>query len=321
MQTREILEKYGLRHITSHGRNWMASCPWHKDKTPSFGMNKESGAWQCFSCKAAGPHVVSFVAKVEKCSDTEAAKKIYGGEESEVKYHRMINWVRTKLGADRIDPKETPYIPGNLQLIPWRKSDEAFRWLGDNRITSKTADQYHLQYSTKGTYEGYLAVPIWDTQGRIWTYEFRRVKGEGKKVLYLPGAKMSSVVYNLDSIQENWCYLVEGCKDTWALYQHNAPVVSCFGTHISQNQIKLLISKGIDSVVIFFDGDEAGQDATWGSKKSRSKGAVGKLSEWFDVSVTLCPSGKDPHDLAWDELEDILQGTKEARTLQPTARI
>jgi DNA primase len=311
METRDVLEKYGLRNIMPHGKNWMASCPWHKDRTPSFGMNKTNGAWQCFSCKAAGPHLISFVAKMEKCSDREAAKKIFGGEESEIKYQRMLAWVKTKLGADRVEPKKTPYIPGNLKLIPWASSPDARHWLQDNRIKKATADKFHLQYSDSGFYQGYLGIPIWDTQGRIWTYEFRKVIGDGKKVLYLPEAMMSSVVYNLDSVTEDWCFIVEGCKDTWALHEHGVPVVSCFGTHIGIKQIRLLLSKGIDSVVLFFDGDKAGQEAIWGSKGSRTKGILNKLQEWFNVSVANCPEGKDPHDLGWNTLEDIIVGTKQ----------
>jgi DNA primase len=312
METHDILEKYGVRNIVSHGKNWMASCPWHKDKTPSFGMNKDSGAWQCFSCKAAGPHLISFVAKMEKCSDRDAAKKIYGGEESEIRYHRMLKWVKTKLGTKTIEPKETPYIPGNLNLIPWNKSSVARKWLQENRIAKKTAEKFHIQYSESGFYEGYLGIPIWDTQGRIWTYEFRRVSGEGKKVLYLPEAKMSSVVYNLDSISKDWCFIVEGCKDTWAVWEHDVPVVSCFGTHIGMKQIRLLLSKGIDTVVLFFDGDKAGQEAIWGSKGSKTKGILHKLQEWFTVNVANCPEGMDPHDLSWNTLQDIIEGTVDA---------
>lgn len=36
------------------GREFLCNCPFHDDREPSFSINTESGAWQCFGCKEKG---------------------------------------------------------------------------------------------------------------------------------------------------------------------------------------------------------------------------------------------------------------------------
>ena len=42
------------------GSNWMACCPFHKEKTPSFSVNPQLGIYKCFGCGAGGD-ALSFI--------------------------------------------------------------------------------------------------------------------------------------------------------------------------------------------------------------------------------------------------------------------
>ena len=54
------------------GKNWFAwngLCPFHQDKSAgSFFVNKETGAYRCFSCGEAGGDIISFHEKTSNLS-------------------------------------------------------------------------------------------------------------------------------------------------------------------------------------------------------------------------------------------------------------
>ena len=63
--TRQAAERYGI-HV---GRNGMACCPFHHDKTPSMKLDRR---YHCFGCGADGD-VIDFVSRLEQATPKEAA--------------------------------------------------------------------------------------------------------------------------------------------------------------------------------------------------------------------------------------------------------
>ncbi len=57
-----------LRHS---GANFMARCPFHGEKTPSFNVNRNLQIYKCFGCGESGD-VIKFVEKYESCTFYEA---------------------------------------------------------------------------------------------------------------------------------------------------------------------------------------------------------------------------------------------------------
>ncbi len=57
------------------GREYMALCPFHKEKTPSFTINNEKGFYHCFGCGAHGD-VINFVKEYEGVGYREAIEKL-----------------------------------------------------------------------------------------------------------------------------------------------------------------------------------------------------------------------------------------------------
>ena len=66
--TRQAAEHYGI-HV---GRNGMACCPFHKDKTPSLKVDKR---FHCFGCQADGD-VIDFAARLFDLSGVDAARRL-----------------------------------------------------------------------------------------------------------------------------------------------------------------------------------------------------------------------------------------------------
>jgi len=56
-------------------RNYKSSCPFHKEKTASFSINKDKQIYKCFGCGASGD-AISLVSKLLEINNYEAAKQI-----------------------------------------------------------------------------------------------------------------------------------------------------------------------------------------------------------------------------------------------------
>src|ERR1043165_9472050 len=61
--------------LKKRGRNYMARCPFHQERTPSFAVNPEMGVFKCFGCGAGGD-AFKFVMLTEGLTYPEAIHKI-----------------------------------------------------------------------------------------------------------------------------------------------------------------------------------------------------------------------------------------------------
>jgi DNA primase len=59
--------------LKKKGANWMACCPFHKEKTPSFSVSPSKDIFYCFSCSKGGS-VFNFVMEMERVSFPEAVR-------------------------------------------------------------------------------------------------------------------------------------------------------------------------------------------------------------------------------------------------------
>ncbi|MEM9693002.1 MAG: CHC2 zinc finger domain-containing protein [Myxococcota bacterium] len=59
--------------LKKQGRRWVGLCPFHKERTPSFSVNRERGLFHCFGCKESGG-AIDYVMKVEGLRFPEAVQ-------------------------------------------------------------------------------------------------------------------------------------------------------------------------------------------------------------------------------------------------------
>jgi DNA primase len=57
--------------LKQRGANYLALCPFHAEKTPSFSVNRQGQFFHCFGCKKSGD-VFDFVMAMEGISFGEA---------------------------------------------------------------------------------------------------------------------------------------------------------------------------------------------------------------------------------------------------------
>jgi DNA primase len=68
-----IIQPYA--ELKKKGSNWMACCPFHQEKTPSFSVNPSKGFYKCFGCGKGGT-VFNFLMEMEGLSFPEAIKRV-----------------------------------------------------------------------------------------------------------------------------------------------------------------------------------------------------------------------------------------------------
>ena len=68
-----IIQPYA--ELKKKGTNWMACCPFHQEKTPSFSVNPSKGFYKCFGCGKGGS-VYNFLMDMEGLNFPEAIKRV-----------------------------------------------------------------------------------------------------------------------------------------------------------------------------------------------------------------------------------------------------
>lgn len=61
--------------LTRVGREWIACCPFHSDRTPSFTVNDEKGFAHCFGCGWHGD-LLDFIQDIEQVGLRQAAERV-----------------------------------------------------------------------------------------------------------------------------------------------------------------------------------------------------------------------------------------------------
>jgi len=72
----DIVEVIGDNvRLQKRGRSWLGLCPFHKEKTPSFNVNRERGFFHCFGCGESGD-AIGYLMKLEGMSFPESVRAL-----------------------------------------------------------------------------------------------------------------------------------------------------------------------------------------------------------------------------------------------------
>lgn len=149
-------------------------------------------------------------------------------------------------------------------------------------------------------FRGRIMFPILDITGRTVGFggrSFARKDGQEAKYINSPESltySKSRILYGLNFARErirktNNCILVEGYMDVIGSHQMGVTnAVASSGTALTSEQLKL-IKRYASRLILSFDGDDAGQEAT---RRSIDL-AVGA---GFGVKIVILPAEKDPSD-------------------------
>ena len=220
------------------GANFVALCPFHKEKTPSFNVNAHRQIFHCFGCGKGGD-VFTFVKEYESIDFVEAVRRLADRAKIVLEYERSPGENQTKhLKESLLQIHEqitqrwqnalANEASGQLArdyLAKRGLSEEAVKLfrlgaapdLWDDTVNWATSKGYELELVEKaglilrrqegsGHYDrfrGRLMFPICDEQGRVIGFSGRVLSGDEKAAKYVnspetPIFTKSKVFFGLD---------------------------------------------------------------------------------------------------------------------------
>jgi len=306
------------------GRNYKGLCPFHGEKTPSFNVNPDRQAFYCFGCQVGG-NAITFLMKIENLSFPEAARTLARERGIEIPETDTGERGVSERLFEASEIAQAAYraalaTPGNpaLAYLGQRGVDAASierfgigfapdRWdfvaerLREKGIPAELGERAGIlaPRPSGGHYDrlrGRVTFPIRDTRGRILGFGGRAL-AEGQEPKYLntpesPVFRKREAFYGyplaLDPIRRGGrAVVVEGYFDLIALHRAGveATLATC-GTALSAEHARDL-RRRTDEVVLFFDGDEAGQ-------RAMERALQVLLPEGLRLRAAALPAGEDP---------------------------
>lgn len=286
--------------LTRRGSNLFGLCPFHGEKTPSFSVAPDKGIFYCFGCHKGGG-VVNFIMEIENLSYPDAVRFLAkraglevpedDAERSQYKKKERL-WALCKAAARFFHEQlKTPQAQKAREYAQRRglSSGTITRFgLGyapnawDSLIQAMTARGYEkselleaglvLEKKDKGTFydrfRNRLMFPIIDVRGNVIGFGGRVMDDSTPKYLNSPETIIFNKRRNLFAMnvvkksKAGFIILTEGYMDAIALHQYGFDcAVASLGTSLTQEHADLL-SKYTNEVVLTYDGDAAGQNAT-----------------------------------------------------------
>lgn len=141
------------------GRNWMACCPFHHEKTPSFSVSSDKQLYHCFGCHASGD-VIRFVQDYERLNFVEAVEVLAEMQGMSIEYEA------SSAGVAHKPPKDLRPIYSVLELAvnyyQWVLRHHASRntvveYIKSRGISGQTAQRFALGYAPN-EWDGLLSV-------------------------------------------------------------------------------------------------------------------------------------------------------------------
>ena len=306
------------------GSGYMACCPFHKEKTPSFSVSESKGFYHCFGCGEHGD-VIKFVEKYYNLDFQSAVEKLCS------QYGITIE---ETIGPS--DKKKEEYYEANKQAARYffdrlsKSANKGYDYMSGRGLTAKTLQFFGIGYTgedwtglvdtlTKNgvrkdvllelglaaekngrlydKFRGRVIFPIINVRGKVIGFG-GRIIGDGEpKYLNSPESAVYQKKYNLYGlnrskdavIREGFAILVEGYMDCVSLYQAGVEnVAASCGTALTPEQAKLL-KRYAKNIVLCYDSDNAGINAALrGIDVLREAG--------LDVRVLNVDDGKDPDE-------------------------
>ena len=316
--------------LTPAGKNFKGLCPFHREKTPSFMVSPERQTWHCFGCNLGGD-IFAFLMRHENIEFGEALRILAekAGVElrrlnpAEYKFAGLLhdinaaakNFFREELGRSQAAQKyltergmkpetiaefEVGFAPNQQEALVMHLLKMKFA--PDDIVRAGLAIQTD-RGSRFDRFRGRIMFPIHDHFGKPVGFSGRILPqfdtGEMGKYVNSPETPVfnkSKLLYGFhitkSYIREaGFAFLVEGQMDLLMSYQAGVKnVAASSGTALTVDHLRTL-RRATDQLVIGFDSDEAGVEAT-----ERAIDLAAQAD--FGIKVARFGQYKDPADAA-----------------------
>lgn len=309
------------------GANYVACCPFHNEKSPSFTVSATKQFYHCFGCGAHGTAVgflmeysgLGFVDAIrelaqsvgmtvpESAPDPAAQRKAEAGDDLHGVLLKAAHYYRAQLkeAAHAIEYLKRRGLSGEVAkrfgigYAPdgWQNLQAVFDDYGAKALLAaglvKVNDNRRYDI-----FRDRIMFPIVDVRGNVIGFG-GRVLGQGEpKYLNTPetpvfekGRELYGLYQARAAIRKaGRVVVVEGYMDVVALAQHGVEhAVATLGTATTALHVQKLMRQA-DEVIFCFDGDEAGMRAAWRALEQ----SLAQLADGKQVRFLFLPKGEDP---------------------------
>ena len=321
------------------GGRYKAKCPFHGDgneKTPSFVVYEETGSYHCFACKASG-NAIHFLREYDGIDFMESVELLASHVGMEVpKQEKSVDLS----DALNINTKAAEIFKEQLKSNPGKETIEYLKNRGISGETAKffelgysmeksptlhsilSRDYNETDLTDSGLFgsndngdmydrfRDRLMFPIRNIKGEYIAFGGRLITDKDNQAKYLnsPETKTYKKKYELYGLYEarliekrpESLFLVEGYMDVIGLHQHGIKnAVASSGTAFTKEQLRKILSY-TNNIYIVFDGDEAGQKASWRAVEN----ALPLLREDIRMSFIFLKPGDDPDSFIKEKGKD-----------------
>ncbi len=339
--------------LTRKGGNEWGLCPFHQEKTPSFSVNESKQIFKCFGCGKGGNVIhfimlaesLDYVGAIEFLANRVGIRLRYDGtgpDDEKLKLKNdilSVNKTAARFFYENLKRSQVAQAYFQRRGIPveivkkfglgfandsWNDllkhcSEGAlavkpeFMLQAGLVLKSEEKERYYDRFRNR------VMFPIFDVSGNVIAFGGRVLDDSKPKYLNSPENPAYSKGYHLYGLNfarkanSKRVIIVEGYMDCIALHQKGICwAVASLGTALTQNQARLL-KRYFDEVLIGYDADGAGQNATIrGLDILAAQGLRVKVLDLSTVDGTV----KDPDEfLRKHTADDFMQVVDKAKSL------
>jgi len=341
VDSRVALKKRGKEHI--------ACCPFHNEKSPSFTVSQNKQFYHCFGCGAHGT-ALGFIMEYERLDFVDAVEALAAD------YHIEVPREEGAYNPQQSDNKKPVYDAltdaSQLYIQQLKPSQRAIDYLKNRGLSGEIAKTFNLGYAPDSwdfilsglgktpekikslldagllikkneqkyydRFRDRIMFPIRDRRGRIIGFGGRILDQGEPKYLNSPetpvfhkGQELYGLYEARQAVRDlKHIVIVEGYMDVVALAQHGIPyAVATLGTATSQEQISRLF-RIVPEIIFCFDGDPAGQKAAWRALEN----CLPVLHDGVQARFLFLPDGEDPDTLVRKEGQQTFEQRLKAAT-------
>jgi DNA primase len=321
----DVVERYVP--LKKAGANFVACCPFHNEKSPSFTVSQSKQFYHCFGCGAHGT-AIGFVMEHAGLGYVDAIEELARSVGLEVPNERpAASDLYQKIAPDLYEVMQaaTRYYREQLKL-----SQRAIDYLKQRGLSGEIAARFGIGYAPDGwqnlaaafpdyqdialnetglvitseeakrydRFRDRIMFPIINVRGQVIGFGGRILdKGEPKYLnspetsLFEKGRELYGLFQAQKAIRARQKVLVvEGYMDVVALAQHGVEyAVATLGTATTPYHIQKLL-RLTEQIIFCFDGDKAGQKAAWRALEN----ALPYLQDGKRISFLFLPVEHDP---------------------------
>ena len=310
------------------GSNYVACCPFHQEKSPSFTVSPSKQFYHCFGCCAHGS-ALSFLIEYQGMSFVDAVEDL--AKSVGLTVPQDTQKISPEAKEKNLALGEALQMASQYYQSALKKSERAIEYLKKRGLTGQIAKTFQLGYAPEGwqnlesifkkyddealniaglvlkndqgkrydRFRDRIMFPIHNMKGEIIGFGGRVINPEDTPKYYnspeTPLFQKSQELYGLfaarRSIREKGCVLVvEGYMDVVGLAQFGVMnSVATLGTATSAFHIKKLMRQ-TDTIIFCFDGDNAGKAAAWRAMLN----ALPSVNDKVVLKFLFLPEEHDP---------------------------